>query len=124
MTVAFNDSVLLTNHLRPSSDLPDLSDWETIRTRLQSWHWERKNLAGVVNVLSIALYDLFGADGELTITRFQFQARVGFLARISCLNHRSFLVYFFPLDSLYRPRLGSPKRRLFRLFRIGWESRS
>ncbi len=64
MTVALHDAVLLTSHLAPSDSLPDLSDWETIRCRLQEWHWQRKHLAGVVNVLSIALYDLFGADGE------------------------------------------------------------
>jgi squalene monooxygenase len=64
MTVALHDAVLLTRHLAPSESLEDLSEWETIRRRLQSWHWERKHLAGVVNVLSIALYDLFGADGE------------------------------------------------------------
>jgi len=64
MTVALHDAVLLTPHLAPSHSLQDLSDWETIRRRLQTWHWERKHLAGVVNVLSIALYDLFGADDE------------------------------------------------------------
>jgi squalene monooxygenase len=64
MTVALHDAVLLTAHLSPSESLSDLSDWETIRRRLQEWHWQRKHLAGVVNVLSIALYDLFGADGE------------------------------------------------------------
>ena len=69
MTVAFSDAVLLTKYLRPSNEqgdggLVDLHDWEEIRERLQSWYWERKNVASVVNILSIALYDLFGADGE------------------------------------------------------------
>ena len=64
MTVALHDAVLLTEYLRPQADLPDLHDWEAIRWRLQDWYWKRKHLAGVVNILSIALYDLFGADGE------------------------------------------------------------
>ena len=69
MTVAFNDAVLLTRYLTPSKTendggIVDLYDWEEIRGRLQTWYWERKNVASVVNILSIALYDLFGADGE------------------------------------------------------------
>ncbi|KAH8089345.1 squalene epoxidase-domain-containing protein [Filobasidium floriforme] len=67
MTVAFSDAVLLTKYLAPSrtegdGGLRDLHDWEEIRERLQRWYWERKNVASVVNILSIALYDLFGAD--------------------------------------------------------------
>jgi squalene monooxygenase len=70
MTVALHDAVLLTEYLRPSKEngdggLVDLHDWEDIRTRLHDWYWRRKHLAGVVNILSIALYDLFGANGEL-----------------------------------------------------------
>lgn len=69
MTVAFNDAVLLTELLRPSKGegdggLEDLHEWEEIAGRLQGWYWERKKLASVVNILSIALYDLFGANGE------------------------------------------------------------
>lgn len=64
MTVALSDAVLLAGYLRRDTELDDLHDWETIRHRLQEWHWRRKNLSGVVNVLSIALYDLFGADDE------------------------------------------------------------
>ncbi|GHJ84764.1 hypothetical protein NliqN6_1166, partial [Naganishia liquefaciens] len=64
MTVALHDAVLLTEYLRPQESLPDLHDWEAIRWRLQDWYWKRKHLAGVVNILSIALYDLFGADDE------------------------------------------------------------
>ena len=31
---------------------------------LRAWFWERKKLASVVNIMSVALYDLFGgADG-------------------------------------------------------------
>ncbi|CED83144.1 Squalene epoxidase [Phaffia rhodozyma] len=62
MTVAFHDCVHLTNILAPSSSLPDLEDWHEIAPALRNWYWERKNLSTVVNVLSIALYDLFAAD--------------------------------------------------------------
>lgn len=68
MTVAFNDAVLLTEYLKPSETLPagraGLRDWDKVSARLREWFWERKKIAGVVNVLSMALYDLFGADGK------------------------------------------------------------
>jgi squalene monooxygenase len=64
MTVALHDAVLLTEYLRPSEELADLHDWGAIADRLQEWYWKRKHLAGVVNILSIALYDLFGADDQ------------------------------------------------------------
>ena len=71
MTVAFNDAVLLTPMLAPGGTLglkagrEGLEDWDTIAEGLREWWWKRKNLAGVVNVLSMALYDLFGgADRE------------------------------------------------------------
>lgn len=69
MTVALHDAVLLTDYLRPSVELRDLHDWAVIADRLQEWYWKRKHLAGVVNILSIALYDLFGADGELLLVQ-------------------------------------------------------
>ncbi|ORX40274.1 squalene epoxidase-domain-containing protein [Kockovaella imperatae] len=66
MTVAFNDAVILSDMLAPGGRLnlkpgrEGLEDWETIAGGLRDWFWERKHLAGVVNVLSMALYDLFG----------------------------------------------------------------
>jgi 2-polyprenyl-6-methoxyphenol hydroxylase-like FAD-dependent oxidoreductase len=69
MTVAFHDAVLLTQYLRPDAELPagreGLERWDVISDRLKDWFWARKNLAGTVNVLSVALYDLFGGiQGE------------------------------------------------------------
>lgn len=68
MTVAFNDAVLLTEYLgvaRLGEGRDGLEDWERVGEGLREWFWRRKSLAGVVNVLSMALYDLFGgADGE------------------------------------------------------------
>jgi len=60
MTVALNDVVLLRDLL---GSVSDLSDWRQIRRVLHRWHWDRKPLASTVNILSVALYDLFGADG-------------------------------------------------------------
>lgn len=41
----------------------DLNDWNgSIRPALRSWHWHRKSLSSVINILAQALYSLFGAD--------------------------------------------------------------
>ena len=62
MTVAFNDVVLLRDMLL---DVKDLADWSEIQGVLHRWHWERKSLSSTVNILSVALYDLFSASGAL-----------------------------------------------------------
>lgn len=83
MTVAFNDAVLLTEYLRPDHEIQEgqLERWDVISERLKEWFWARKNLSGTVNVLSIALYDLFGgANEDLTVLRegcFQYFERGG-----------------------------------------------
>ncbi|KAK7465309.1 Squalene epoxidase [Stygiomarasmius scandens] len=61
MTVAFNDVVILRDLL---NTVEDLTDWSDIQSILHSWHWKRKPLSSTVNILSVALYDLFGADDE------------------------------------------------------------
>ena len=75
MTVAFSDAVLLTEILRPSEELPagrEGLEWELVAPKLRAWFWERKKLASVVNIMSVALYDLFGgADGKSTLYRVQ-----------------------------------------------------
>lgn len=63
MTVAMNDIVLIRDML---SQVQDFSRWDEIREGLQRWHWDRKPLASTVNILSVALYDLFGANGTST----------------------------------------------------------
>lgn len=60
MTVALNDVVILTDLLRSVSRL---EDWTFISQVLHTWHWSRKPLGSTINILSIALYDLFGAEG-------------------------------------------------------------
>ncbi|WWD04644.1 hypothetical protein V865_002715 [Kwoniella europaea PYCC6329] len=68
MTVAFNDAIILTKYLKPSEQLPSgragLEDWDKVSEYLREWFWERKKLSGVVNVLSMALYSLFGGADE------------------------------------------------------------
>jgi len=61
MTVALHDAVVLRDLL---GTLPDFKDWSKVKKLLHRWHWDRKPLASTVNILSVALYDLFGADGE------------------------------------------------------------
>lgn len=75
MTVAFNDAVLLTQLLGGGAAVGDvqgdergpvdLEQWHQVTERLEEWHWKRKNVASCINVLSMALYSLFGADGAL-----------------------------------------------------------
>lgn len=73
MTVGLWDAVHLTEALGGSEWGPlsganpprkplDLGDWASIRPALRSWHWSRKGLASVINILAQALYSLFGAD--------------------------------------------------------------
>ncbi|TGZ85092.1 SE-domain-containing protein [Ascodesmis nigricans] len=63
MTVAFNDVVLVADLLSPRH-IPDLTDTETVMEQMRLFHWERKQLSSVVNILAQALYSLFAADDE------------------------------------------------------------
>ena len=62
MTVAFNDTVLLSSLLHPQI-IPHLDDFPKILRQLSKFHWQRKNLTAVINVLAQALYSLFAANG-------------------------------------------------------------
>ncbi|KAL1943664.1 hypothetical protein VTO73DRAFT_4109 [Trametes versicolor] len=62
MMVAFNDVALLRDMLL---DVKDLADWKEISHLLHKWHWARKPLASTVNILSVALYDLFSAHDPI-----------------------------------------------------------
>ncbi|CAG8438582.1 8709_t:CDS:10 [Ambispora leptoticha] len=69
MTVAFNDVVMLSELLHPSQ-VPDFSDIELILSKMQTFHWRRKKLSTVINILAQALYMLFSAkDENLNILR-------------------------------------------------------
>ncbi|KAJ3565971.1 hypothetical protein NP233_g7300 [Leucocoprinus birnbaumii] len=61
MTVALSDVVLLRSLL---GQVDDWSNWSSVQRQMNNWHWQRKPLASTVNILSVALYDLFGADDE------------------------------------------------------------
>jgi squalene monooxygenase len=61
MTVAFNDAVLLSHLLAPEI-VPDLADTTAVLEQMRIFHWDRKSLSGVVNILAQALYSLFAAD--------------------------------------------------------------
>ncbi|KAI0804658.1 squalene monooxygenase [Irpex lacteus] len=82
MMCAFNDVFILREHF---AHVQDFSDWKEISSVLHRWHWQRKALASTVNILSVALYDLFGADDEsldvLRIGCFKYFERGG-----ECIN--------------------------------------
>lgn len=63
MTVAFNDVVLLRELLSPEV-VPDLGNTRLVRRQMRVFHWRRKGLTAVVNILAQALYDLFAANGK------------------------------------------------------------
>jgi squalene monooxygenase len=61
MTVAFNDAVLLSELLSPER-VPNLSDAAAVQCAMRQFHWQRKSLSSVINILAQALYCLFAAD--------------------------------------------------------------
>ena len=61
MTVALNDVVLLSTLLHPSL-VPDLSSTSLVLKQMRTFHWRRKNLTAVINILAQALYSLFAAN--------------------------------------------------------------
>ena len=62
MTVAFNDVVLLRDLLSPEK-VPDLGNTKSVLKQMESFHWRRKGLTSVINILAQALYSLFAANG-------------------------------------------------------------
>ena len=63
MTVAFSDVMIISKMLAEIVNRgDDLSNWEAVSDVLHQWFWERKSLAPTINVLSVALYELFGAS--------------------------------------------------------------
>ncbi|OLN88173.1 putative squalene monooxygenase [Colletotrichum chlorophyti] len=61
MTVAFNDCVILSDLLHPSR-VPNLADPVALKNVLHEFHWRRKSLTSIINVLAMALYALFAAN--------------------------------------------------------------
>jgi squalene monooxygenase len=61
MTVALNDVVLLRDLLSPEK-VEDLADTKLVLQQMRTFHWQRKNLTAVINILAQALYSLFAAN--------------------------------------------------------------
>jgi squalene monooxygenase len=61
MTVAFNDVVILSELLHPDR-VPSLQDVRAVRNAMKTFHWRRKSLTSIINVLAQALYSLFAAN--------------------------------------------------------------
>lgn len=63
MTVALNDVLLLRSLLSPEI-IPTLSNSRAVLAAAKSFHWQRKNLTAVINILAQALYSLFAANDD------------------------------------------------------------
>ncbi|KAL8975944.1 MAG: hypothetical protein Q9177_006953, partial [Variospora cf. flavescens] len=63
MTVAFNDVLMLRDLLSPEQVI-NLGDTERVKRQMRTFHWRRKNLTSVINILAQALYSLFAANGS------------------------------------------------------------
>ncbi|KAF2400576.1 SE-domain-containing protein [Trichodelitschia bisporula] len=61
MTVAFNDVVLVAELLSPAH-VPKLDDTKGVIRQMARFHWQRKDITAVINILAQALYSLFAAD--------------------------------------------------------------
>jgi len=66
MTVALND-VLLIRTLLDEAHVKDLGEEKKMADMWKRFHWRRKGLTSVINVLAMALYSLFAADGRICI---------------------------------------------------------
>ncbi|KIJ60517.1 hypothetical protein HYDPIDRAFT_183572 [Hydnomerulius pinastri MD-312] len=64
MTVALNDVVIISKLL---AKVDNFTNWDQMSDLLSRWHWARKPLSSTINILSVALYDLFGADDECLV---------------------------------------------------------
>ncbi|KFY20045.1 hypothetical protein V491_04032 [Pseudogymnoascus sp. VKM F-3775] len=63
MSVALTDVVALSELLHPSR-VPDLSSTIAVGSAMRTFHWRRKQLTSIVNILAQALYALFAANNE------------------------------------------------------------
>ncbi|TVY91323.1 putative squalene monooxygenase [Lachnellula willkommii] len=61
MTVVFNDVVLLADLLSPER-IPDLGNTAKVQAAMKEFHWKRKGLSSIINILAQALYSLFAAN--------------------------------------------------------------
>ena len=62
MTVGLNDVILLADLLSPDK-VPSLSDTKAVKKQMRLFHWRRKDVTSVINILAQTLYVLFTAAG-------------------------------------------------------------
>lgn len=62
MTVGLNDVVLLSELLSPEK-VPKLENTKMVLAQMSTFHWRRKDITAVINILAQALYALFAANG-------------------------------------------------------------
>lgn len=94
MTVAFNDVVLLSELLDPIR-VAQFDDTKAVLAAMQTWHWRRKRLTSVINILAQALYALFAADGKRVLRSFTYQTDNS-LCRSSAQDVTTGLLSLFP----------------------------
>jgi squalene monooxygenase len=70
MTVALNDVLLLSDLLAPER-VPDLGDAAAVQAAMTEFHWRRKSLTAIINVLAQALYSLFAAHDDRQLLALQ-----------------------------------------------------
>ena len=63
MTVALNDVLLLSSLLGPDQ-ISSFAEPAPVLKALSTFHWQRKHLSAVINILAQALYSLFAANDE------------------------------------------------------------
>lgn len=68
MTVALQDVVLLKELLSPES-IPSFTETDVIIQQMGAFHWARKRYCTAINVLAMALYRLFSAQGKIPTKR-------------------------------------------------------
>ena len=107
MTVAFNDVVLIRDLLSPEN-VPDLRDTKRVIAQMKKFHWGRKGLTSVINILAQALYELFAANGtSISSCYLPFHFR----------SHRTLLVANIDLET--DAQLKSLQMGCFRYFQRG-----
>ncbi|EMR10010.1 hypothetical protein PNEG_01766 [Pneumocystis murina B123] len=102
MTVALNDVLLLSDLLSPSS-VPSFRDTDLVLHQMFLFHWKRKKLSAVINILAQSLYFLFSpTDTYLNILQkgcFQYFQLGGIaindpISLLSGINHQPLLLFF------------------------------
>jgi squalene monooxygenase len=92
MTVAFNDAVLMAELLSPEN-VPRLDDTKRVLEALKKFHWRRKDVTAVINILAQALYSLFAANGK---SSFSGKAPVLILYRCESARFAAWMLQILP----------------------------